>query len=152
MHAFHERLARVGPAALSHYGFALAGGYAVQAHGLVSRLSEDVDLFTTMDTEATFPAVVAAAVAAYRQDGLNVEVLLDSPGFARLFVADPDQRVTAKVELGIHVRSCRRLHPHWSEPRRWGRLTAERLPGDCPGQRRERTREDVVSCSSGWRT
>lgn len=104
MHAFHERLARVGLAVLSDYGFALAGGYAVQAHGLVSRLSEDVDLFTTMDAEATFPAAVEAAIAAYRQDGLSVEVLLQSPGFARLSVTDPDQHLSAKVELGIDWR------------------------------------------------
>ncbi|HET9657425.1 MAG TPA: nucleotidyl transferase AbiEii/AbiGii toxin family protein [Kineosporiaceae bacterium] len=104
MHPFHERLARVGLAALSDYGFALAGGYAVQAHGLVSRPSEDVDLFTTMDAEATFPAAVAAAVTAYRQNGLTVEVLVDSPGFARLSVTDPEQHLSAKVELGIDWR------------------------------------------------
>lgn len=104
MHAFHERLARVSLAALSDYGFALAGGYAVQAHGLVSRLSEDVDLFTTMDAEATFPTAVATAIAAYRQEGLSVEVLLESPGFARLSVTDPDQRQSAKIELGIDWR------------------------------------------------
>jgi hypothetical protein len=104
VHAFHERLARVGLAALAEYGFALAGGYAVQAHGLVSRLSEDVDLFTTMDAEATFPAAVTAAITAYRQDGLDVDVLLQSPGFARLAVTDPDQQVSAKVELGIDWR------------------------------------------------
>lgn len=76
----------------------------MQAHGLVSRLSEDVDLFTTMDAEATFPTAALAAIAAYRQDGLGVEVLLESPGFARLSVTDPDQRLSAKVELGIDWR------------------------------------------------
>lgn len=76
----------------------------MQAHGLVSRLSEDVDLFTTMDAEATFPTAVATAIAAYRQEGLSVEILLESPGFARLSVADPDQELTAKVELGIDWR------------------------------------------------
>ncbi|MGW7467295.1 hypothetical protein ACWGJT_22055 [Streptomyces xantholiticus] len=29
------------------YGLVLAGGYAVQAHDLVSRLSQDLDLATT---------------------------------------------------------------------------------------------------------
>jgi hypothetical protein len=104
VHPFHERLAKVGLSALAEYGFALAGGYAVQAHGLVSRLSEDVDLFTTMDAEATFPAAVDAAIAAYRQDSLDVEVLLQSPGFARLAVTDPGRQVSAKVELGIDWR------------------------------------------------
>lgn len=46
MHAFHERLARTALGAAGQYGFALAGGYAVQAAGLLQRPSEDVDLFT----------------------------------------------------------------------------------------------------------
>ncbi|HEY5248777.1 MAG TPA: nucleotidyl transferase AbiEii/AbiGii toxin family protein [Dermatophilaceae bacterium] len=37
---------RIGLGRLSDYGFVLAGGYALQAHGLVERMSEDVDLFT----------------------------------------------------------------------------------------------------------
>ncbi|WP_157361907.1 hypothetical protein [Haloechinothrix halophila] len=47
MDPLHERLARVGLSAIGRYGFCLAGGYAVQAHGLINRRSEDVDLFTT---------------------------------------------------------------------------------------------------------
>lgn len=47
MDAFHERLARVALRVGGSYGFCLAGGYAVQAHGMVDRRSEDVDLFTT---------------------------------------------------------------------------------------------------------
>jgi hypothetical protein len=104
MHPFHERLARVGLAAVSTYGFALAGGYAVQAHGLLVRPSDDIDLFTTADGEAEFPTAVAAAVEAYRQDGLDVTVLIDSPGFARLDVTDAVEKITAKVELGIDWR------------------------------------------------
>jgi hypothetical protein len=33
MDPFHERLARLALDAAEPYGFALAGGYAVQAHG-----------------------------------------------------------------------------------------------------------------------
>jgi hypothetical protein len=47
VHPFHERLARVGLTAAAPYGFCLAGGYAVQAHGMVDRRSKDVDLFTS---------------------------------------------------------------------------------------------------------
>jgi hypothetical protein len=45
----HRRLAKIGLAAAGRYGFALAGGYAVQAHGILQRPSEDVDLFTAWD-------------------------------------------------------------------------------------------------------
>ena len=55
MHPFHERLARVGLTAVSEYGFALAGGYAVQAHGLLVRPSEDIDLFTAATPKPTSP-------------------------------------------------------------------------------------------------
>lgn len=43
MDPFHERLARVALDTAARYGFCLAGGYAVQAHGFVERVSKDVD-------------------------------------------------------------------------------------------------------------
>lgn len=42
----HLRLAEIGLRVAARYGSALAGGYAVQAHGFLDRPSEDVDLFT----------------------------------------------------------------------------------------------------------
>ncbi|MEV6689872.1 hypothetical protein AB0M35_00140 [Micromonospora sp. NPDC051196] len=54
MDPFHERLARTGLAAATRFGFALAGGYAVQAAGLLERPSEDVDLFTAWDRRDEF--------------------------------------------------------------------------------------------------
>ena len=41
MDPFHERLARVALRAAGQYGFALAGGYAIQAHGFLGRLSAE---------------------------------------------------------------------------------------------------------------
>lgn len=46
MDPLHEHATRIGLAAIVRYGFALAGGYAIQAHGFLDRISEDVDLFT----------------------------------------------------------------------------------------------------------
>lgn len=54
MDPFHQRLARVALDAAARYGFCLAGGYAVQAHGFVDRVSKDVDLFTTVRQRRTF--------------------------------------------------------------------------------------------------
>ena len=45
-------------AAGGEYGLALAGGYAVRAHGMGNRPSGDVDLFTDWDRRADFPAAV----------------------------------------------------------------------------------------------
>jgi hypothetical protein len=101
---FHERLAQVGLSALAGYGFALAGGYAVQAHGLLERPSEDVDLFPTMAAEQAFPEAVRAAIAAYRTAGLDVEPVVENDSFARLMVHEPASGRSSKVELGIDWR------------------------------------------------
>lgn len=81
MDPFHERLAQIGLTALAEFGFALAGGYAVQAYGLLQRPSEDVDMFTTLAAEHSFPEAVRGAVAAYEGAGLTVDVLLENATF-----------------------------------------------------------------------
>jgi len=105
MDPFHERLARVALDAAAGYGFCLAGGYAVQAHGFVDRLSKDLDLFTTMAAVAEFPAAKAAVAAALRADGLEVIVEREGPSFARLAVADPAGGSASTVELGVDWRA-----------------------------------------------
>ena len=67
---FHERLARVALNLAVSYGFALAGGYAVQAHGFLDRPSADVDLFAEASTQFDFSQAVDTVIAAYRRDGL----------------------------------------------------------------------------------
>ena len=52
----HERLAQVALQAGVRHGFRLAGGYAVQEHGFVNRLSKDVDLLTAEASVVDFPA------------------------------------------------------------------------------------------------
>lgn len=105
MDPFHARLARVGLAAVGRFGFCLAGGYAVQAHGFVVRRSDDVDLFTTADTQDQFPVAVQALVEAYRADGLQVSVAVDGPTFARLAVTRPHDQAAVRVELGVDWRA-----------------------------------------------
>jgi hypothetical protein len=43
----HEQIAKIALVAGARYGLALAGGYAVSAHGMGNRPSGDVDLFTS---------------------------------------------------------------------------------------------------------
>lgn len=57
----------------AQYGLAVAGGYAVKAHGLVQRPSEDIDFAT--GTSAPMEEIVAALAAAYRKAGFEVQVL-----------------------------------------------------------------------------
>ena len=106
MDPVHLRLAEIGLRVAGRYGFALAGGYAVQAHGILERPSEDVDLFTAWERRGDFAAAVQAVIGAYRTDGYNVEVVQQFETFARLAVADPavpDRPY--KVELAANWRS-----------------------------------------------
>ena len=104
MDALHELAARVGLAATGQFGFALAGGYAVQAHGFLERPSEDVDLFTVADAEGHFDEAVSTVVEAYRAAGLGVEILRQNPAFARLRLTD-GQGDQMRVEMGIDWRA-----------------------------------------------
>lgn len=104
MDPLHELATRVGLAATEKYGFALAGGYAIQAHGFLDRISEDVDLFTVNDARSQFSEAVTAATDAYRDAGFDVDVPLSNDGFARLLITAPDGH-SVKVELGIDWRA-----------------------------------------------
>jgi hypothetical protein len=99
---FQQALARIGLAAAERYGFALAGGYAVQAAGLLQRPSEDIDLFTVWERRGDFETAAAAIVDAYLAAGLSVQSERRHDTFTRLTVSDGVQ--TAKVELGVDVR------------------------------------------------
>lgn len=102
MDPFHERLARVALDAAGSFGFALAGGYAVQAHGFLNRMSADVNLFAETSEESDITQAVDVVIAAYRRDGLQVEAEVRSASFARLDVKSAVE--SAKVELGLDWR------------------------------------------------
>ncbi|TJZ99673.1 nucleotidyl transferase AbiEii/AbiGii toxin family protein [Actinacidiphila oryziradicis] len=104
MDPLHARLARLGLESAADYGFVLAGGYAVQAHGFLERLSDDVDLFTDVGDPVAFAEAVAAVADTYRQAGMTVEIERRGDVFARLSVVDEQGR-EAKVELGCDWRA-----------------------------------------------
>jgi hypothetical protein len=62
----HGQVAAIALRAAARHGFALGGGNALMAHGVVDRFTADVDLFT--DEEAS---VTAAAAAVERAGGLG---------------------------------------------------------------------------------
>jgi hypothetical protein len=102
MDPFHERLARVALEVTASYGFALAGGYAVQAHGFLDRPSADVDLFAEASAEFNFSEAVDAVIAGYQRDGLDARTEARSSSFARLIVSTAEEQ--ARVELGVDWR------------------------------------------------
>ena len=69
--ALHYRVAAVALAAAAEHGFALGGGNALLVHGIISRPTADVDLFT--DQEHGVPAAADAVQAALRRAGFQAK-------------------------------------------------------------------------------
>ncbi|MFK4087124.1 nucleotidyl transferase AbiEii/AbiGii toxin family protein [Kribbella sp. NPDC020789] len=103
MNPLQVRMATTGLRAIAAAGFALAGGYALRAHGFGSRDSDDIDLFTDSLDADRFATAVADLVAAYRNDGLEADVVRQAPTFARIVVTDADG-AQAKADLGVDYR------------------------------------------------
>ena len=79
----HRRVAAVALAAAAEHGFALGGGNALLAHGVISRPTADVDLFT--DQEHGVQAAAAAVEAALRRAGFQAERQGQAGGLSDLF-------------------------------------------------------------------
>jgi hypothetical protein len=101
----HRRLAQIGLRVGGPYGFALAGGHAIAAHGILQRPSEDVDLFVDWQRRADFPAAVDKVIAEYLAEGLDVQVDLRLDTFARLYVTEPNDPRQHRVELVANWRA-----------------------------------------------
>jgi hypothetical protein len=104
MDELQDRLVRMALSVLDEHGFALAGGYALQAHGLVERMSEDVDLFTDRWDSTEFARAVDTVVDTYRRAGLEVTVVRQAETFARLRAVDPDSARAGSVDLAADRR------------------------------------------------
>jgi hypothetical protein len=105
-HPLHRRLAEIGLRAGGPFGFALAGGHAIAAHGILDRPSEDVDLFSDWQQRADFPRAVDAVIAAYENEGFRVAIDLRLDTFARLHLSEdgtPDEQ--HRVELVANWRA-----------------------------------------------
>lgn len=101
----HERIAKIARAAGERYGLALAGGYAVSAHGIGNRPSGDVDLFTSWQHGDQFPELTSAVVSALEAAGYKTSVVMSAETFARLTVTDPADGSEEKVELSADWRA-----------------------------------------------
>jgi Nucleotidyl transferase AbiEii toxin, Type IV TA system len=78
-----REIAVIALRAAARYGFALAGGNALIAHGIVDRPTEDVDLFS--DQEASVPAAARAVEAALHEAGFRADRRDTSEGLADIF-------------------------------------------------------------------
>ncbi|WP_405089505.1 nucleotidyl transferase AbiEii/AbiGii toxin family protein [Micromonospora sp. NBC_01392] len=81
-HDFYREVARVALAAAGPHRFVLGGGVAWAAHGLVTRPTEDVDLFA--DVEGAAAAAAADVRAALERAGYRVDEA-DPDGLGEVF-------------------------------------------------------------------
>ena len=79
----HRQVAAIALRAAAGHGFALGGGNALLAHGLTTRPTQDVDLFT--DQEHGVEAAAAAVDAALAAAGLHAEREADTADLEDLF-------------------------------------------------------------------
>jgi hypothetical protein len=79
----HREVAAVALRAAARHGFALGGGNALIAHGVIDRPTEDVDLFT--DREYGVPAAADAVEAALCEAGYTAERQDTTAGLAEVF-------------------------------------------------------------------
>ncbi len=101
----HERIARIALAAGARYGLALAGGYAVSAHGIGNRPSGDVDLFTSWQHRGEFPELTSVVIGALEAAGYKTTVIMSAETFTRLTLTDPVSGIEEKVELSVDWRA-----------------------------------------------
>ncbi|MFI6128412.1 nucleotidyl transferase AbiEii/AbiGii toxin family protein [Micromonospora sp. NPDC051141] len=112
-HDFYREVARVALAAAGPHRFVLGGGVAWAAHGLVTRPTEDVDLFA--DVEGAAAAAAADVRAALERAGYRVDEA-DPDGLGEVFDGfDRDLRdfVVSRGDRQIRL-SLARLDRHRS--------------------------------------
>ena len=79
----HRQVAAVALAAAREHGFALGGGNALLAYGVISRPTQDVDLFT--DQDHGVEAAAGAVETALRHAGFETERQDQAAGLDDLF-------------------------------------------------------------------
>ena len=100
---FHNTVTRIALGASQGNGFALAGSGAIREHGIISRPSEDIDLFTSDTNEHRFGEAVDRVTDALCADGYDVEVGRRTPQFARMSVRMANGK-QVDIDMGMDWR------------------------------------------------
>ncbi|MEV6196176.1 nucleotidyl transferase AbiEii/AbiGii toxin family protein [Streptomyces sp. NPDC051920] len=93
----HRRLLLDALAAGHPYGLALMGGYAVQAHGIVHRPSQDLDFAT--EHPASMREIVDQLAQSLSDQGWRITVIDVAPLKARFLATDPATGAACEVDL-----------------------------------------------------
>jgi hypothetical protein len=98
---FQAEVARLALAVTRDHGFALAGGHALIAHGIIERPTEDVDLFT--DEKGGVPAAGELVVAALTAAGLVVQEVPETTELGDVFYGFENDMIEYVVSRGQEV-------------------------------------------------
>ncbi|UUU45103.1 nucleotidyl transferase AbiEii/AbiGii toxin family protein [Streptomyces sp. NBC_00162] len=93
----HQRLLAAVLDIGAPYPLVITGGYAVQAHGLVERLSQDLDVAT--ENPAPMAEIVTSLEQGLATRGWQVRVIDVDALSARLMAADPDTGEECEVDI-----------------------------------------------------
>jgi predicted nucleotidyltransferase component of viral defense system len=93
----HRRLLADVLAIGAPYPLVITGGYAVQAHGLVDRLSQDLDVAT--ESPAPMAKIADDLRHGLTRRGWHVSMISVDPLSARLLVADPQSGEDCEVDI-----------------------------------------------------
>ncbi|MEU6256242.1 nucleotidyl transferase AbiEii/AbiGii toxin family protein [Streptomyces sp. NPDC047043] len=93
----HRRLLRDALDSGHAYGLVLAGGYAIQAHELVCRTSQGVDLAT--DAPADMNEITGAVAAGLADRGWTMRIIEVAPRMSRLIATDAASGASCEMDI-----------------------------------------------------
>jgi hypothetical protein len=97
LNALHRRLLRDVLEIGNAFPFVITGGYAVQAHGLVDRLSRDIDVAT--NSSVPMASLADHLIAGLTERGWQVRPIGVDPISARFMVTDPGTGEDCEVDI-----------------------------------------------------
>jgi hypothetical protein len=111
---FQAEVARVALAAARDHGFALAGGNGLAMHGVISRPTEDVDLFAPGD--GAVQAAAGLVAAALGEAGFRVADVTSGSDLAEAFYGFDQDMTDFEVSRGGQAVQLQLVRFHRSRP------------------------------------
>jgi len=100
--SFQREITKLALDFIADSGFALAGSGAIREHGLISRPTEDIDLFTANTDAKNFEKSVDLIFSGLKSCGYTVNVKQQAERFVRLEVEKDNLFVN--IDLGVDWR------------------------------------------------
>lgn len=100
---WQRRITHLALETIGEDGFALAGSGAIREHGVTSRPTEDIDLFTTSMDSAAFDQAVEHVTRAWTDNGLDVSLNRQAPLYVQFSLTTADG-YHVDVDMGVDWR------------------------------------------------